>query len=84
MTMQEGQQKRGPGRPRLYMDDAERQAACRDRRNIRMAQGEAALLAMRRPTLASVKAAIDRLLLQAADAESVRAKLLAHLTQTKA
>lgn len=72
-------EKRGRGRPRQYLDGADRQEAYRERQATAQAMGEAARALLERPTLRVAELVIDRLLEQAADPEAMRAALLAKL-----
>ncbi|WP_395459808.1 hypothetical protein ACHMW5_35890 (plasmid) [Azospirillum melinis] len=71
--------RRPRGRPAKYLDDADRQAAHRERQAGELAAGQVARRVLDRPTMASVKKQIGRLMDQAADREAVRVELLAYL-----
>lgn len=77
--MPEGTGRRGRGRPALYLDAADRQAAFRERREIAVLKGEAAVAMTDQPTLPFVKLLVDRLLAQSSDPERVRVELACYL-----
>lgn len=68
------------GRPRIHADDAERQAAYRERQALAHTKGEMALVIIERPTLALIRYAARKLAERAEDkahmgAEVARAML---------
>lgn len=71
--------KRPGGRPRQYLDDADRQAAFRDRQADSLALGAAARALIAKPTLPFVELMMARLLEQTSDRDAMRAALLAKL-----
>ena len=71
--------KRGRGRPRQYLDDADRQEAHRERHANAHALGQAARTLFEKPTLRVAEVVIDRLLAQASDPEAIRVALRARL-----
>ncbi len=71
--------KRPVGRPRQYLDDADRQAAFRDRQADSLALGGAARALIAKPTLPFVELMMARLLEQAPDRDAMLAALLANL-----
>lgn len=80
--MPEGEtRKRARGRPAVYLDDADRQAAFRERRDNEAALGQGARALIDRPTPTFVRLMVDRLLDQAADPEAVRVELAAYLAE---
>lgn len=80
--MTEGRQvKRSRGRPAVYLDGADRQAAYRERQADEAALGQAAQALIARPTPAFVRLMVGRLLDQATDREAVRVELAAYLAK---
>jgi len=80
--MAEGKETKRPrGRPAVYLDAADRQAAFRERRDNEAALGQGARALIARPSPAFVRLMIDRLLDQAADREAVRVELAAYLAR---
>ncbi|PWC89817.1 hypothetical protein TSH100_04040 [Azospirillum sp. TSH100] len=71
--------KKRRGRPAVHLDQADRQAAYRERQANAQALGEVARQALDRPTPAFLKRLIARALDQADDPEALRADLADHL-----
>lgn len=67
------------GRPAVYLDDADRQAAHRERAARRAAVGDVLSTLTSRPTPAFVKLMISRLIEGADDPAAARAELAAYL-----
>lgn len=75
-----GREKAGRGRPTVYIDNADRQSAHRERQATRLAMGEAAMALHERPSPAFVKLMLKRMIEQAADPAAARAELVDYLT----
>lgn len=72
--------RRRRGRPAVYLDDADRQAAHRERQLTRAAMGEAAMALCEKPSPAFVKLMLKRMIEQASDPVAARAELVDYLT----
>jgi hypothetical protein len=71
--------KKRRGRPAVYCDQADRQAAYRERQADAATLGAVARQALERPTPAFLKRLIARAIDQADDPAALQAELLAHL-----
>lgn len=78
----EAQRRRG--RPAIYLDDADRQAAHRDRRETQASADALTAARVKRPSAAFVKELMDRFIRQAGDPVAARADLAAYLAALEA